>query len=109
MKFLKEYNKEDNTCILPKQHEVLIKDSLYVAYNHRNGWLDFAFLFPLYVCPYIHEDIKCGILFHGTGFLEMGECRHTYWGENGYVFYPEIKQITTALKWLEEQGFDLSM
>lgn len=34
-----------------------------------------------------------------TGYLK--ECRHTYWGENGYIFYPNAEHLKLALNWLE--------
>lgn len=37
--------------------------------------------------------------FHGKGLSgALRECRHTYWGEDGYIFYPNGKVISEAFK-----------
>lgn len=46
-------------------------------------------------------------VMHGYGYGEgLRELRHTYWGEDGYIFYPSRKLITEALEALRE-WFDL--
>lgn len=37
-------------------------------------------------------------VFHGDGPSGvLRECRHTYWGEDGYIFYPDGPLIASAL------------
>lgn len=43
--------------------------------------------------------------FH-IGIPDLRECRHTYWGESGYINYPEFDKIKTAIDWLEKHNMD---
>lgn len=46
-----------------------------------------------------NDDSMLTLQFHGKGFSgELRECRHTYWGDNGYIFYPNGKVISAAFK-----------
>lgn len=39
------------------------------------------------------------LLFHGEGPSgALRECRHTWWGENGYVHYPHFATIEAAFR-----------
>lgn len=41
-------------------------------------------------------------IFHGNGFAGgLRELRHSYWGEDGYVFYPSATLIAGAFKELQ--------
>jgi hypothetical protein len=41
--------------------------------------------------------------FHGYGFSgALRECRHTYWGQDGYLFYSNGKVISLAFKELSK-------
>lgn len=47
------------------------------------------------------------IVFYGDGpggkpDESLRECRHTYWGEDGYIFYPNGKLISSAFAALSE-------
>jgi hypothetical protein len=69
------------------------------------AWLHFAFLEA-----FSHDATQtwCTVLLYGEGPLEgLGECRHTYWGEDGYLHMPNAAHIRAALAWLEAQGYDL--
>lgn len=47
------------------------------------------------------------LLWHGYGFSDnLRELRHSYIGENGYVFYLNKKNFELALNWLS-QYFDM--
>lgn len=49
------------------------------------------------------QDVKTFLVFHGEGPAgPLRECRHTYWGDDGYLFYPSIVVITAALTALKE-------
>ena len=73
----------------------------------ENTWLRFA------VLDFLSSDIGGGnslatCLFYGDGPVgALRECRHTYWGENGYVFYLPGKLIAAALHALSEFYDDL--
>lgn len=48
-------------------------------------------------------DEYVSVQFHGYGFSgALRECRHTYWGEDGYIFYPNGKAISLAFKELSK-------
>jgi len=42
------------------------------------------------------------LIFHGDGTSGLRECRHTYWGEKGYLFYMPINLIKQAMDKLNE-------
>lgn len=43
------------------------------------------------------------LLFYGEGpGGALRECRHTYWGEDGYIFYPNGVLISAAFRELSE-------
>lgn len=47
--------------------------------------------------------VKLSLVFHGEGPSDgLRELRHTYWGEDGYLFYPDARVITAALAALKE-------
>jgi hypothetical protein len=65
-------------------------------------WLKFAVLEFAY-----SERDDTGIMytcvFHGEGPSgNLRECRHTYWGEDGYLFYPDGRLIAEAFKELSK-------
>jgi hypothetical protein len=42
-------------------------------------------------------DAFYSCIFHGTGpTSRLRECRHTWWGDDGYVFYPDGNIIAAA-------------
>jgi hypothetical protein len=49
------------------------------------------------------KDTYLTVQFHGYGFTGgLRECRHTYWGEDGYLFYPNGRVIRLAFKELSK-------
>lgn len=53
------------------------------------------------------DGVKVDIVFHGSGpggakGVTLRELRHTYWGEDGYVFYPNGTLIAAAFAALGE-------
>lgn len=45
------------------------------------------------------EPMKHTILFHGSGPSgSLRECRHIWWGENGYTYYADFALIEAALR-----------
>jgi hypothetical protein len=79
---------------------------LILHYDEVNPfWLKFAVMEFGYSLT--HEDkedeVFMSCLFYGEGPTGgLNECRHTYWGDGGYIFYPNAKIITAGLKALEE-------
>ena len=73
----------------------------------RGLWLRFA------VLEFFQSDVGGAnpfgaCLFFGDGPVgNLRECRHTYWGEDGYVFGPNGKLIVAALRALSEFYDDL--
>lgn len=65
-------------------------------------WLQFAVL-TFYSSDLDGSNVWCELLFNGHGPSDsLRECRHTYWGENGYVFYPNAPVIVAAFEALSE-------
>jgi len=51
----------------------------------------------------IVDGEKMSVVFHGSGPSgALRELRHTYWGENGYIFYPHGALIASAFAALKE-------
>lgn len=69
-----------------------------------SSWMRFA------ACRFVVSDIggantMVEVVFHGDGpggKNSLRECRHTYWGEDGYIFYPDGALITAAFRELAE-------
>lgn len=87
------------------QYEELIPESLWVMHNNnpdKDGYcsLDFAF-FDFNSSDGDGSNVELNMIMYGwgpTGTLK--ECRHTYWGKDGYIFYPNKKKIEIILNWL---------
>lgn len=45
-------------------------------------------------------------IMSGRGCIGLRECRHTYWGENGYIYYLNGQHLITIISWLKNH-FDL--
>lgn len=75
---------------------------------NENNWMTFAVMeFAESETSGANTLVSC--VFHGEGpggKDSLRECRHTYWGEDGYIFYPNGEIITNALAALRE-FFDL--
>lgn len=53
------------------------------------------------------DETQMTVLFHGEGpSSALRELRHTYWGEDGYIFYVHADTVIAALNALRE-WFDL--
>lgn len=73
-----------------------------------NIWLHFAVL-DFNRSDGDGKNVLADCIFHGEGPVgNLRECRHTYWGENGYVFYPNGKRIAAAFKALAEFYDDMA-
>lgn len=80
----------------------LIKDYSYLVlkWDSEKFNLDFAVM-EFFMSDMSDTMLKC--TFYGSGPTgNLRECRHTYWGENGYVFYPHGPTIIAAFKELSK-------
>lgn len=95
---------------LKKEFEVIEMEPenswLVLFWDNEKLWLKFAVL-DFCSSDGDSSNVQATILFYGDGPSgNLRECRHTYWGENGYVFYPNRKTINLALEHLSKH-FDL--
>lgn len=83
----------------------VLEDQRLVVVSVTDGiWMDFAFFEWVGSSA---EEQWFSLLWHGGGTLgSLRECRHSYIGENGYVFYIKKKTFIQALDWLSKH-FDL--
>lgn len=88
---------------IPVAYEIREITNGWVVLNwHDETWLKFA------VLEFNHSDgdgsnTVTTPVFHGEGPSgSLRECRHTYWGYDGYIFYPNGQLITEAFKVLSE-------
>jgi hypothetical protein len=81
---------------------------IVLKWDKEKSWLKFA---VLQFCTAEHDpsdtrgysNIKAYCVFYGDGPSgSLRECRHTYWGEDGYLFYPDGRIIAAAFKALSE-------
>lgn len=89
--------------------EELISESLWVAHDYAKNekgycWMNFGFFeFKSIEMGKNYNHAECDMLMYGSGPVgALKECRHTYWGDNGYIFYPNKQNIIKALEWLEK-------
>ncbi len=68
----------------------------------ESTWMHFAVL--QFVCSDGDDkNVLTQVVFHGEGPSgNLRECRHTYWGDEGYIFYPNGKVIMAAFRALAE-------
>jgi hypothetical protein len=80
-----------------------LTDNAWLVLNKKDElWLKFAAL-EFYHSDGDGKNIYAGIVFYGEGPSgNLRECRHTYWGKDGYIFYPHIKTIVAGLEALKE-------
>lgn len=79
-----------------------INNNCWLVLNFiEEHWLKFAIL-EFYSSKVDETDIKTIVLFHGEGSTGLRECRHTWWGKEGYIFYPNGKNIAESLMALSE-------
>lgn len=78
---------------IPVAYEIREITNGWVVLNwHDETWLKFAVL-----------ESDGSSVFHGEGPSgSLRECRHTYWGYDGYIFYPNARLITDAFRVLSE-------
>lgn len=82
----------------------------YLAMKRSEYWMDFAIL--SFSCSEVDgSNTMLHSIFHGSGTGgtadALRECRHTYWGEGGYIFYVDGELITAAFKELSKYFDDL--
>jgi hypothetical protein len=72
-------------------------------YEIYGWWMEFAVM-RFHCQTHGDPDIEVSCVFHGEGPANgsLRECRHTWWGEEGYIFYPKRVLIVKALEALSE-------
>lgn len=80
-------------------------DSFLVLNKKDEHWMKFAVL-SFYQSNTDGSQMTLIEVFHGEGPTGLRECRHTYWGDSGYIFYPHKSVIISALEKLS-QYYDL--
>lgn len=84
--------------------EELIPEYLWVAYSVREGlFMEFAFYEFRSEQWNKPETIEVARLMQGEGPVDnLKECRHTYWGDGGYISYPNASHFRAVLDWLDK-------
>ena len=82
----------DRVIDLPSDAKLIIRTT--------KAWVTFAcFVFAFQEGTTIYYDV----LFHGEGTADpLKECRHTYVGDNGYVFYMPLDVMAAAIAELQK-------
>lgn len=80
-------------------------DGILVRKDPSDTWIEFAVL--EWHTEYMHLGevlaVEYSMLFHGQGTGGcLRELRHTYWGEDGYLFYINRGLVEAAFKALEQ-------
>jgi hypothetical protein len=90
---------------LPSKAKEIIPGCLWVVERITDCWCEFIFL------TFSFEDdsvIGTEKLFSASGPLaSLKECRHTYWGDDGYIFYPNMDYIIASLSYLKKLGYSM--
>ena len=96
-----------NLDTIKAKYEVLelVRDG-YLVLHWDKSWLHFAVLNFHYSDD---EKTMLSVQFHGEGPTDgLRECRHTWWGDGGYLFYPKGDLIAKAIgelsKYFDEMG-----
>ncbi len=93
---------------LKEKYEVhSISESGYIIINdQKDDFVKFAVM-SFYMSDLDDSNIKVSLVFHGEGPSgALRELRHTWWGDNGYVFYPNADIICNSLQFLKKY-FDI--
>jgi len=78
-------------------------DSFIVAYNESDNWYDFVFLeWESESDEGVFYKELCRVSGPGGKDSSLRECRHTYFADNGYIFYMKKENIRAMLDFLEE-------
>ena|SRR5258708_25253720 len=78
------------------------QEAYFVLNNIDEFWFKFAIL-SFHSSEFNGDNTILTMVFHGEGPTgSLRECRHTYWGEEGYMFYLKKDTIVSALEKLSE-------
>lgn len=83
--------------------EELTDNLVVVGIQDEHGWLKFCFM------EFNHSDdtdTYYNQMWYGEGPTGLRECRHSWIGDDGYVFYINKLNFVAALEWLEKR-YDL--
>lgn len=112
--WLEHVLEENNEVVYPldridiryERKQITPSSWLILNWDADGLWLNFAVL-EFHSSDGDDANIMLSCVFHGSGPVgNLRECRHTYWGKEGYLFYPNAKVITAGLQALSE-FFDL--
>lgn len=79
---------------------------LILSWDEERLWLKFAVM-EFFYGEGAKDKLFLQCIFHGDGPTgNLREFRHTYWGDNGYIFYAKKEVIIAGLNALSE-FFDL--
>lgn len=82
---------------------------LVLNWNEDGLNLQFAVL-RFYQSDLYGKNVLYQCLFHGCGPVgNLRECRHTYWGDGGYIFYLSGELIMDSFKKLSRYYDDLAV
>lgn len=82
--------------------ELIPEEGWIVLDKTDEDWWKFA-VFSFFGSDGNGENLEMSLIFHGEGPPTiLRECRHTYWGEEGYLFYPNGPVIIAAFHFLSE-------
>lgn len=85
----------------------LVEDQSWLVLNKTEYWMKYA------VLQFAHSnsdrtELMTSIVFHGEGTINgLNECRHTWFGDEGYVFYLPGKTVIRALQELSKYFDDM--
>jgi hypothetical protein len=89
---------------LPSKLEMLDRTDVIVLYTIEEHWMTFCFLAW---SASSGDESWYTPLWHGMGPTgSLRECRHSYIGEDGYVFYVKKQDFIAVLDWLS-QHYDM--
>jgi hypothetical protein len=89
-------------------HELTCNGWLVINRDDHKIWMRFAVL-EFYMSNGNGKNVVASCVFHGEGATgNLRECRHTWWGDDGYVFYPNGNLIAAAFRALSEFFDDMA-
>ena len=75
---------------------------LVLKWDSEKFWLEFA-VFEFDSSDIDNKNVALSLIFHGKGAAGyLRECRNTFWGEDGYLYYPNGKIISASFVALSE-------
>lgn len=77
---------------------IRLTDSAWLLVHDDDGIVEFA-VFEFFMSDADGSNAQHTMLLHGSGPSgELRECRHIWWGEDGYTFYLDFAVVEATLK-----------